>query len=363
MHDPCNLVEHRQVRNKSAPPRKYWFETGPLAARLRVSCLFTRHSTPILAVAPARSPVLSSRLYTYSRYIAFLLLGAISAYAAYRLATGDWNEVTIFWASHGAIIPTLILISVIDVLLEGLAWGWVYHRFEIRTFDRVGALSFLAGRAGLPMPAQLGRLIRPDAMIKQGRTTVLHAVKAEAVVFGLDAISVVSLLGGLMVYQVFPRLTPFAVLGGIAIAMLLGNMVTKLLTKTRLHLPLKFWWTWSTFLIILIMMVGWIAHGLALYVVVQDLPGEMTLWDSLFFGPGTAVLGVATGLPGGIGATEGLLGTAMKVRSVPTEHLAIAIAAFRLITFWMWIPIGWIAIGILRKITPEASDSSAEAPE
>jgi len=53
----------------------------------------------------------------------------------------------------------------------------------------------------------------------------------------------------------------------------------------------------------------------------------------------------------------------MKVRSVPTEHLAIAIAAFRLITFWMWIPIGWIAIGILRKITPKASDSSAEAPE
>jgi hypothetical protein len=307
--------------------------------------------------------VLNSRLYSYSRYIAFLLLGAISAYAVYRLATGDWNEVSRFWADRGSIIPTLILISVIDVVLEGLAWAWAYHRFGIRTFDRVGALSFLTGRAGLPMPAQLGRLIRPDAMVKQGRTTVLHAVKAEAVVFALDATSVVALLGGLMVYQVFPRLTPFAVLGGIAIAMFLGNILTNLLTKTRLHLPLKFWWTWSTFFIILIMMVGWIAHGLALHIVVDGLPGEMTLWDSLFFGPGTAVLGVATGLPGGIGATEGLLGTAMKVRSVPTEHLAIAIAAFRLITFWMWIPIGWIAIGILRRLAPKASDSPAEATE
>jgi hypothetical protein len=307
--------------------------------------------------------VLNSRLYSYSRYIAFLLLGAISIYAVFRLATGDWNEVRDFWANRGSIIPTLILISVIDVLLEGLAWAWVYHRFAVRTFDRVGALSFLAGRAGLPMPAQLGRLIRPDAMVKQGRTTVLHAVKAEAVVFALDATSVVALLGGLMVYQVFPRLTPFAVLGGIAIAMFLGNILTKLLTKTSLHLPLRFWWTWSTFFIILIMMVGWIAHGLALHIVVDGLPGEMTLWDSLFFGPGTAVLGVATGLPGGIGATEGLLGTAMKVRSVPTEHLAIAIAAFRLITFWMWIPIGWIAIGILRRLAPKASDSPAEATE
>jgi uncharacterized membrane protein YbhN (UPF0104 family) len=89
----------------------------------------------------------------------------------------------------------------------------------------------------------------------------------------------------------------------------------------------------------------------------------MSLWDSLFFGPGTAVLGVATGLPGGIGATEGLLGAALKVRSVPIEHLAIAIAAFRLITFWMWIPIGWIAIAMLRKMTPKSSDSMAEEPE
>jgi uncharacterized protein (TIRG00374 family) len=115
--------------------------------------------------------------------------------------------------------------------------------------------------------------------------------------------------------------------------------------------------------IILIMMIGWIAHGLALYVVVKDLPGEMSLWDSLFFGPGTAVLGVATGLPGGIGATEGLLGATLKVRSVPVEHLAIAIAAFRLITFWIWIPIGWIAIAILRKMHRGSTDPMAEAPE
>ncbi len=314
-----------------------------------------------LADSPARNNMFSSRLFTLSRYLAFFLLGAMTIYAVFRLATGDWTDVSQFWISRGGIIPTLILISVIDVILEGLAWAWVYHRFEVRTFDRVGVLAFLAGRAGLPLPAQLGRLIRPDAMVKQGRTPLLNALKAEAVVFGLDAISVISLLGGLMVFQVFPRLTPFAVLGAIAIPMFLGNVVTQMLTKTKLHLPLRFWWTWSTFFIIVIMMLGWLAHGLALYVLVEDLPGEMTLWDSLFFGPGTAVLGVATGLPGGIGATEGLLGTALKVRSVPIEHLAIAVAAFRLITFWMWIPIGWVAIGVLRKLSPDVKESMTES--
>jgi len=301
-----------------------------------------------------------SRLFAYSRYFAFLLLGVISIYALYRLTTGDWSEVSAFWASHAEIIPILILISVFDVVLEGVAWAWVYHRFEVPVFDRVGALAFVSGRAGLVMPAQLGRLIRPDAMVKQGRTMLLPALKAEAVVFGLDAISVVSLLGGLIVYQLLPALSPFAVLASIALLIFLGNTVTQALTKTRLHLPLEFWWTWPTFIVILIMMGGWIAHGLALYVIVRDLPGDMTLWDSLFFGPGTAVLGVASGLPGGIGATEGLLGASLKVRSVPIEHLAIAVAAFRLITFWMWIPIGWIAIAILRKISPKQQSTLSE---
>jgi uncharacterized membrane protein YbhN (UPF0104 family) len=132
-----------------------------------------------------------------------------------------------------------------------------------------------------------------------------------------------------------------------------------------MHLPSTFWWAWPTLGIIVVDMAGWIAHGLALHVVVADLPGNMTLWDSLFFGPGTAVLGVSTGLPGGIGATEGLLGASMRLRSVPVEHLALAIAAFRLITFWMWIPIGWLVLAVLnrRLSRPVSSESAAELAE
>jgi len=296
--------------------------------------------------------MLESRLFRYSRMFAFLLLGVITIYGLYQLMDSDWAEVSAYWKDHGQIIPILILISVFDVMLECLAWMWVYHRFGIEAFDRVGILAFLSGRAGLLMPAQLGRLIRPDAMLKQKRTSLSVALKAEAVIFALDSISVVSLLAGLIVYRLYPVATPIVVLAIIITSMFLGNFVAERLTHTRLHLPAKFWWKTSTLLILLVCMAGWIAHGVALHVVVSELPGEMTLWDSLFFGPGSAVLGVATGLPGGIGATEGFLGASLRIRSVPVEHLAIAVAAFRLITFWMWIPIGWIAIAIMRRMTP-----------
>jgi len=306
--------------------------------------------TPLLLSSD--NDMLESRLFRYSRMFAFLLLGVITVYGLYHLMNSDWAEVSAYWKDHGQIIPVLILISVFDVILECLAWMWVYHRFGIEVFDRVGILSFLSGRAGLLMPAQLGRLIRPDAMLKQKRTSLSVALKAEAVIFALDSISVVSLLAGLIIYRLYPVATPIVVLAIITTSMFLGNFVAERLTHTRLHLPVEFWWKPATLLIVLVSMAGWVAHGVALHVVVSELPGEMTLWDSLFFGPGSAVLGVATGLPGGIGATEGFLGASLRIRSVPVEHLAIAVAAFRLITFWMWIPIGWIAIAIMRRMPP-----------
>jgi uncharacterized membrane protein YbhN (UPF0104 family) len=198
-------------------------------------------------------------------------------------------------------------------------------------------------------------------VVALGRARVADALKAEGVVFVLDGISVVALLTGLLVYRAYPAAAPVAGVATIGGMVFLGNTISRLLTNTRLRLPATFWWAWPTLFIVLINMAGWVAHGLALHVVVADLPGDMTLWDSLFLGPGSAVLGVATGLPGGIGVTEGLLGASLRIRSVPVEHLAVAVAAFRLITFWIWIPIGWMAIAILRRRLSVAERPGAAA--
>jgi glycosyltransferase 2 family protein len=301
----------------------------------------------------------------YTRLTAFVLLGVVTLYGVYRFMIGDWTDVITYWQGHLTIIPLLAAMSVIDVALEGVAWMWVYHRFQIRSFDKGASATFLAGRAGLLLPAQLGRLIRPDAMVKLKRATIGECLKAEAVVFILNTVSVAALFAGLLVYRSYPAATPFAVAAVIAVCVYLGNRIAGMLTHARMKLPAAFWWSWPTLGIIVVGMVAWIAHGVALYVVVADLPGNMTLWDSLFFGPGSAVLGVATGLPGGIGATEGLIGASLRLRSVPTEHLALAIAAFRLITFWIWIPIGWLALALVnRRLTrPITPDSVAHLSE
>lgn len=309
---------------------------------------------------------MKDRIIKYTRYTGFVFLAVITAFGIYRFLTGDWTDVIAYWERHLEVIPLLLAVSMVDVALEGLAWMWVYHRFGIRVFDRGGLATFVAGRAGLLMPAQLGRLIRPDAMVKLKRAQLGDCLKAEAVVFVLDSISVLALLAGLVVYRLYPLAAPLAAAGVIVVNVFLGNRIGRMLTHTRMQLPPTFWWALPTFAIIVVDMLGWIAHGLALHVVVRDLPGDMTLWDSLFFAPGSAVLGVATGLPGGLGATEGLLGASLRIRSVPVEHLAIAIAAFRLITFWLWIPIGWLALAVInrrlkRPVVPDAAAHLGEA--
>ena len=300
------------------------------------------------------------KIIDYARPAALVVLLVVTAVGIYTFATGDWTDVIQYWREHFAIIPLLIGFSILDVILESLAWMWSYARLKIHAFDRAGGTIYLAGRAGLLMPAQLGRLIRPDAMVRLGRASMTDCLKAEAVMFVLDGVSVLALLAGLLVFKVNPWLAvPSTLL--VAIVMVYpGDKLAELLAHTRLHFPARFWWSWPTMGIVLVQMAGWVAHGFALFVVVAGLPGAMTLWDSLFFAPGAAVLGTGTGLPGGIGATEGILGASLRFRNVPVEHLAIAVAAFRLITFWVWIPIGWLALIAVkrRQIDPRVAINS-----
>ena len=289
------------------------------------------------------------KIMDIARPAALVILLVVTGVGAYKFATGDWTDVIEYWGNHLSVIPFLIGFAILDVILESMAWMWSYGRLKIRAFDKDAAMIYLAGRAGLLMPAQLGRLIRPDAMVRLGRASMTDCLKAEAVMFVLDGVSVLALLAGLLVFKVYPWLAVPTVLVFVVVMVFPADRLAELLAHTRLHFPAKFWWSWPTMGIVAIQMAGWVAHGFALFVVVAELPGAMTLWDSLFFAPGAAVLGTGTGLPGGIGATEGLLGASLRFRSVPVEHLAIAVAAFRLITFWAWIPIGWLALWAVKR--------------
>jgi len=285
----------------------------------------------------------------YSRRVGFAVLIAVSAYGVHEFANGDAAAVGSYWSERFTILPLVLLFATIDVAVETTAWIWVYRRFGMHVRDLTGVGVALSGKAGLLLPAQLGRLIRPDEMVRLGRGQLPDCLKAEAAVFVLDSISVLALFAALIALLVHPILCPLAGLATIGVCLYLGGFIVKLISGTKLELPEGFWWKRETFAIVVVQTTGWIAHGIAFYLLAVGLPGQVTAWDSLFLAPGSAVLGLASGLPGGIGATEALLGISLGQQGVPEVHLAIGVAAFRIVTFWIWIPIGWLALALVGR--------------
>ena len=291
----------------------------------------------------------------HARSIGFVVLAAVTIYGLRELFTGDWTTVIAFWRARLRVLPVIVGLAVLDIILEGVAWVWVVERFGMRARDKTGARIYLAANAGRLLPAQLGRLIRPEEMVRFGRGTTAQCLKAEGAVFVLDSLSVAALLAGLLVFRINPALGVLAAAGTITVALFLGSHIADALSDTKLNLPRGFWWNPKTFATTMIQMSGWIAHGLAFYVLVSQLPGSTDLWDSVFLAPASAVLGIGSGLPGGVGATEGVLGVSLGLSGVPAAHLAVAITGFRVITFWVWIPIGWAALLRIRRKARKAA--------
>lgn len=314
----------------------------------------SRHEAPGDPVINESSPLpskprqllrqLASGWRRYAHAIAILILVVVSAYGIHQYMGADAAAVAKVWKSEITILPFVFLFAMIDLSLELAGWVWILSRLGLKTRDLTGASVCLAGKAGLLLPAQLGRLIRPDLMVSLGRGTLTENLKAEGAVFVLDSISVVALFAGLVSWRVHPALGPMASAAVIVVVLFLGNRIASLLSGTRLEFPRSFWWSWQTFAIVVVEAAGWASHGIAFYVLTTHLPGNVSLWDALFLAPGSAVLGLASGLPGGLGLTEGLLGASLGFNGVPEAHLALGVATFRVITFWLLLPIGWLAL-------------------
>jgi uncharacterized membrane protein YbhN (UPF0104 family) len=301
------------------------------------------------------------KLDRYARPAAIVVLAAVTVYGVAQFVAGDWSMVSDYWREKAYLIPVVLLLATIDIALEGVGWLWIYRRFRLPLGIGEGAMAYLSSRAGMLLPAQLGRLIRPDAVARLGKGPLKECLKAEAVAFVLDAASVLALIAALLAYWVHPAAAPVAGVAVIVVFLMLGEWVAQRLLGTHLHLPPSLWWSWQTLAIVLIQLAGWMAHGLAFWVVVRNLPGKLGLWDALLFSAGSSVLGVGSGLPGGIGATELLLGVSLRFAEVPSDHWFVVVTAFRLITFWIWIPIGWMALGwILRHTKPVTEPAAAE---
>lgn len=288
-------------------------------------------------------------------------MAGVTAYGLFRLFQGDWRAAFGYWRGKGPLLCGALVLQGVDISFDSFLWLLILREFGIRVDKKIAPLVFMSGYAGLLLPLQLGRFIRSELITRLRFGDLGNAVRGELVFLSLTAVAAAAVLASVTTYAVYPWATPIAPCVVIGVALFSADRLFRLLSRTPLNLPPGFWRRRRIFVIAFLAMFGWLVNGTLLYLVVYDLPGDVKLWQALFVGPANLVLGSSTGLPGGIGAVEGLLGVSLTLLHVPSNHLALAVAAFRLVTFWAWIPVGWAAFSLVNRLA--ARTRGAEANE
>jgi hypothetical protein len=299
----------------------------------------------------------------WSRVAAFALLGAVTAYGVYQFAGGEWRVALESWRGRLTVLPVVVALAALDVVLEAFAAMWVYERFGVRAFDVRGALASVAVRAGLLLPAQLNRLIRPDGFARLGRGELTRCLEAEGATFALDTLSVLALIAGLFAWRWSGVAGPAAALAVAVGGLAAGRFASGWLKGTRFALPAEFWWRPSTLGIVGVEACSWLSYGVAFWVLVRGLPGGVGPVEAILGSSLASVVGSISGSPGGVGVTDGVLGASLHWMQVPAEHMALVVLGFRLASFWLWIPLGWIALVLTRRAGTDPSFEVAAAPE
>jgi len=297
-------------------------------------------------------------LKKHARTIAFLLLAAVTAYSFYRFAQDDWRPAVEAWQGRWHMVALAFAVNYLGIALDAIGWFLVSGSLGIKVRPRLGVGIYLTVYATQLVPMQLGRLIRPDAVVRTGSGTLGRSVKAEAILFYLDLGALLCLLGAVTLYIGLPFI-PYLGIDSVALGMIVSglafvlaciallavaNFATRFVVETRLALPLRYWFEPRTVAVLLLRSGDWVCTGTILWLLLADLPGDLSYARSIFFSLASTLVGSGSGLPGGIGATEGILGWFLAMVQLPAAHLVIAVGLYRFITFWMQVPLGWAAL-------------------
>lgn len=97
---------------------------------------------------------------------------------------------------------------------------------------------------------------------------------------------------------------------------------------------------------------NWVADCLCLAFAIRAIGGPIP-WQGLFLAYSAGMAAAGIGLtPGGLGVVEATLSAALVAAGIKGHSALAAVLAYRLISFWLVMTIGWAVVAILTKTRP-----------
>lgn len=264
------------------------------------------------------------------------------------------------------LVLAVLLLSLFNYAVRTLRWAAYLRRLGYAPHLRFTALAYLAGFAFTLSPGKLGEVARARWFAAAGvpLPVVAGAFFVERL---LDVVAMLALAALILV--AFPAYAPqLALLAGLALAAALALLAcarlragaprggTSLLGRLRAG-ALDAMQASRALLApaqlapaLLAGLLAWGAEGIGFYLLGTLFPPpRMDVAAGIGMYAVAVVLGAASFLPGGLGSTEAVMITLLKLRGHALEEAVVITLLCRLATLWLAVFLGWGALASLRR--------------
>lgn len=294
----------------------------------------------------------------------------------------DFTEMArLLRAFRWALLPAAIGLTVVNYLLRFTKWHFYMHQIGVKNLSWWADLRVFLGGFGFSLtPGKSGELVRllwlkNLANVHPARTAPVAL--AERLTDGI-AMAILALIGGL----IYPQFTAAALtIGAVLVvavvviqirplalwALGLGEKLP-LVSKIAHHLHDLYESAYELLrlknLLVAVTLgtVAWVSEGVALYLVLRGLglPADAQLAAlSVFILAFASVAGGASGVPGGLGVTEGGLTGMLQLLAGASENVAAtATLLIRFATMWFGVALGLLIQAIWRDFLYGQTDTA-----
>ncbi|MCC6145653.1 MAG: UPF0104 family protein [Candidatus Hydrogenedentes bacterium] len=280
--------------------------------------------------------------------VAVCVLLAVTVYSVQAVDRAEWQGALSYWRGHLWLFAVALGINYVGIACDFGAWSLVYRQFGVALPLRTRVPLFLAVFAGQFMPLQSARLLRPMLVRRVLPRAFGKSAAAEAALFYVDILALGAVICGLAISLVAPLAAVPAAVAVVCVGYAFAQVLFGRMRMLDGAIPSGFWFSRAIGAATLLRSMDWFLQGCILYLLLRPLVGEAAFAPAALSALVSTTLGAGTGLPGGIGATEGIMAWLVGLTAISAAHRMITVGAYRFITFYLQLPLGWICLVYLR---------------
>lgn len=312
-----------------------------------------------------------------------VLLGVILAIVFYAALAffSDLNELRSVSSKFSwGLLPLVMLLALGNYFVRAVRWHMYLSSVGVDIAPRDSAIVFFAGLGMSVSPGKLGELLKAQYVKNingTNRRVTAPVVIAERLtdlvgVILIAAAGVFTFNYGYLLFMVI------IVLAGGALVTLSSRRISRWIVRRLGFIPMvrrrseklegaidnmaRLNRPPYLFPATILSVLAWGFEGFGFYLVINSFPGvEISLYSALFIYAFSILVGAVSMIPGGLGATEGVMTGLLLLLSVDKSVAFAATLITRLATLWFAVVLGLLTMALWRKLLEGTSGNKKTA--